>query len=109
MWPSGWASVPTSASARNPKLVFGRMTGWGQTGPYAQAAGHDINYIALAGALEPLGRAGEKPMPPLNLVGDFGGGGMLLAFGVVCALLEAKALGRGPGRRRRHGRRRRAC
>ncbi len=86
---------PDVCLARNPKLVFGRMTGWGQTGPYAQAAGHDINYIALAGALEPLGRAGEKPTPPLNLVGDFGGGGMLLAFGVVCALLEAKSSGQG--------------
>jgi alpha-methylacyl-CoA racemase len=86
---------PDICLARNPKLVFGRMTGWGQTGPYAQAAGHDINYIALAGALEPLGRAGEKPTPPLNLVGDFGGGGMLLAFGVVCALLEAKSSGQG--------------
>ena len=86
---------PDVCLARNPRLVFGRMTGWGQDGPYAQAAGHDINYIALAGALEPLGRAGEKPTPPLNLVGDFGGGGMLLAFGVVCALLEAKSSGEG--------------
>jgi alpha-methylacyl-CoA racemase len=80
---------------RNPKLVFGRMTGWGQEGPYAQMAGHDINYIALAGALEPIGRAGEAPLPPLNLVGDFGGGGMLLAYGVVCALLEAQRSGQG--------------
>jgi len=86
---------PDVCLARNPELVFGRMTGWGQDGPYAQAAGHDINYIALAGALEPLGRAGQKPTPPLNLVGDFGGGGMLLAFGVVCALLEAKSSGQG--------------
>jgi alpha-methylacyl-CoA racemase len=86
---------PDVCLARNPRLVFGRMTGWGQSGPYAQAAGHDINYISLAGALEPLGRAGEKPVPPLNLVGDFGGGGMLLAFGVVCALLEAKSSGEG--------------
>jgi alpha-methylacyl-CoA racemase len=86
---------PDACLARNPRLVFGRMTGWGQSGPYAQAAGHDINYIALAGALHPLGRAGEKPTPPLNLVGDFGGGGMLLAFGVVCALLEAKTSGQG--------------
>ncbi len=86
---------PDVCLARNPRLVFGRMTGWGQSGPYAQAAGHDINYISLAGALEPLGRAGEKPVPPLNLVGDFGGGGMLLAFGVVCALLEAKSSGQG--------------
>ena len=82
-------------SARNPRLVFERMTGWGQEGPYAQMAGHDINYISLAGALEPIGRAGEKPLPPLNLVGDFGGGGMFLAFGVVCALLEAKSSGQG--------------
>jgi alpha-methylacyl-CoA racemase len=71
------------------------MTGWGQEGPYAQMAGHDINYIALAGALEPIGRAGEAPLPPLNLVGDFGGGGMLLAYGVVCALLEAQRSGQG--------------
>ena len=98
---------PDVCLARNPRLVFGRMTGLGPGAvPTRQAAGHDINYIALAGALEPIGRAGEKPTPPLNLVGDFGGGGMLLAFGVVCALLEAKTLGRGPGRRRRDGRRR---
>lgn len=71
----------------NPQLVYGRMTGWGQTGPYAQAAGHDINYIALAGALAHFGRAGEKPTPPINMVGDFGGGGMMLAFGMVSALL----------------------
>ncbi|MGB0101195.1 MAG: CaiB/BaiF CoA-transferase family protein [Nocardioides sp.] len=86
---------PDVCLARNPRLVFGRMTGWGQEGPYAQAAGHDINYISLAGALEPIGRAGEAPVPPLNLVGDFGGGGMFLAFGVVCALLEAKSSGQG--------------
>lgn len=86
---------PDVCLARNPKLVFGRMTGWGQEGPYAQMAGHDINYISLAGALEPIGRAGDKPLPPLNLVGDFGGGGMFLAFGVVCALLEAKGSGQG--------------
>ena len=79
----------------NPKLVFGRMTGFGQDGPLAQAAGHDINYIALAGALHAIGRKGEAPMPPLNLVGDFGGGGMFLAFGVVCALLEAQRSGKG--------------
>ncbi len=72
---------PDECLARNPRLVYGRMTGWGQDGPYAQAAGHDINYIALAGALEPIGRRGEGPLPPLNLVGDFGGGGMLLAYG----------------------------
>jgi alpha-methylacyl-CoA racemase len=80
---------------RNPKLVYGRMTGWGQDGPYAPAAGHDINYISLAGALAHFGRAGEPPVPPLNMVGDFGGGGMFLAFGVVCALLEAQRSGRG--------------
>jgi alpha-methylacyl-CoA racemase len=86
---------PADCHARNPKLVYGRMTGWGQEGPYAQAAGHDINYIALAGALEPIGRAGQAPVPPLNLVGDFGGGGMFLAFGIVCALLEAQRSGEG--------------
>ena len=86
---------PDICLERNRRLVYGRMTGWGQTGPYAAAAGHDINYIALAGALEPIGRAGDKPVPPLNLVGDFGGGGMFLAFGVVCALLEAKGSGQG--------------
>jgi alpha-methylacyl-CoA racemase len=86
---------PDACLARNPRLVFGRMTGWGQDGPYAQMAGHDINYIALAGALEPLGRAGEKPMPPINLIGDFGGGGMLLAFGVATALVEAQRSGQG--------------
>ncbi len=86
---------PDVCLARNPKLVFGRMTGWGQDGPYAQMAGHDINYIALAGALAHIGRAGEAPVPPLNLVGDFGGGGMLLAYGVVCGLVAAKTSGVG--------------
>jgi alpha-methylacyl-CoA racemase len=86
---------PDECLAKNPKLVFGRMTGWGQEGPYAQAAGHDINYIALAGALAHFGRAGEAPVPPLNMVGDFGGGGMFLAYGVVCALLEAQRSGQG--------------
>lgn len=86
---------PDECLARNPKLVFGRMTGWGQDGPYAQAAGHDINYISLAGALAHFGRSGEQPVPPLNMVGDFGGGGMFLAFGVVCALLEAQRSGTG--------------
>ena len=74
----------------NPRLVYGRMTGWGQTGPYAAAAGHDINYIALSGVLGALGRSGEKPTPPINLVGDFGGGAMMLAFGMVSALLGVK-------------------
>ena len=86
---------PDAALARNPKLVYGRMTGWGQDGPYAPSAGHDINYIALAGALEPIGRRGEAPVPPLNLVGDFGGGGMLLAYGLVCGLLNAQRSGEG--------------
>jgi alpha-methylacyl-CoA racemase len=81
--------------ARNPRIVFGRMTGWGQDGPYAQAAGHDINYISLAGALAHIGRVGEAPVPPLNLIGDFGGGGMLMAYGVVCGLLEAQKSGKG--------------
>jgi alpha-methylacyl-CoA racemase len=86
---------PDVCLARNRRLVYGRMTGWGQTGPYASSAGHDINYIALGGALAHIGRAGESPTPPLNLVGDFGGGGMLLAFGVVSALLEAQRSGAG--------------
>ena len=75
---------------RNPKIIFGRMTGWGQTGPLSQTVGHDINYIAINGVLEKIGRRGQKPAPPLNLVGDYGGGGMMLAFGIVCALLEAR-------------------
>jgi alpha-methylacyl-CoA racemase len=86
---------PELCLARNPRLVFGRMTGWGQTGPLANAAGHDINYIALSGALHAIGRRGEKPVPPLNLLGDFGGGGMMLAFGLVCGLLEARQSGKG--------------
>jgi len=86
---------PDEALKRNPKLVYGRMTGWGQDGPLAPRAGHDINYIALAGVLHAFGRKGEAPVPPLNLVGDFGGGGMLLGFGVACALLEASRSGRG--------------
>jgi alpha-methylacyl-CoA racemase len=86
---------PDPALARNPRLVYGRMTGWGQDGPLAPRAGHDINYIALAGVLHAFGRKGEAPVPPLNLVGDFGGGGMLLAFGVACALLEARRSGKG--------------
>jgi alpha-methylacyl-CoA racemase len=86
---------PDDCLARNEKLVYGRMTGWGQDGPLAHAAGHDINYIALTGALHAIGRPGERPVPPLNLVGDFGGGGMLLAFGLVCALLEAQKSGKG--------------
>ena len=86
---------PEVCLQRNPKLVFGRMTGWGQDGPYSTSSGHDINYIALAGALAHFARAGESPMPPLNMVGDFGGGGMFLAFGVVCALLESQKSGKG--------------
>ena len=86
---------PDICLAQNPKLVFGRMTGWGQQGPLAETAGHDINYIALAGTLNSIGRAGDKPLAPLNLIGDFGGGGMLLAFGMVCGLLESKTSGQG--------------
>jgi alpha-methylacyl-CoA racemase len=86
---------PDECLARNPRLVYGRMTGFGQSGPLAQAAGHDINYISLAGALDPIGRKGAPPTPPLNLVGDFGGGGLLLAFGMTCALLERTRSGKG--------------
>jgi len=86
---------PEACLARNPRLVYGRVTGWGQEGPLAHAAGHDIDYVALAGALHPVGPAGGPPVPPLNLVGDFGGGGMLLALGVVAAVLEAGRSGRG--------------
>jgi alpha-methylacyl-CoA racemase len=86
---------PDECLARNPRLVYGRMTGWGQDGPYASTAGHDINYISLAGALEPIGRRGQAPVPPLNLIGDFGGGGLMLAFGLVAALLDAQRSGRG--------------
>jgi alpha-methylacyl-CoA racemase len=86
---------PDVCLARNPRLVYGRLTGWGQEGPYAAAAGHDIDYIALAGALEPLGRAGEKPTPPINVLGDFAGGGMLLAFGIACAAFETARSGEG--------------
>ncbi len=86
---------PDALLAANPKLVYARMTGWGQDGPLAPRAGHDIDYIALSGALHAIGRAGGAPVPPLNLVGDFGGGGMLLAFGIACALVEARASGQG--------------
>jgi alpha-methylacyl-CoA racemase len=86
---------PDECLARNPKLVYGRMTGWGQEGPLSHAAGHDINYIAIAGVLNNFKRVGERPVPPNNLVGDFGGGGLLLAFGLVCALLEASRSGQG--------------
>lgn len=86
---------PEVCLARNPRLVYGRLTGWGQDGPLAQAAGHDINYIALSGALSLVGRSGEPPLPPSNLLGDLAGGGMNLAFGLVCALLECQRSGRG--------------
>ncbi len=86
---------PEVCEALNPRLVYGRMTGWGQDGPMASAAGHDINYISLTGVLHSIGRPGQNPVPPLNLVGDFGGGGMFLAFGIVCALLEARESGIG--------------
>jgi alpha-methylacyl-CoA racemase len=86
---------PDVLLADNPRLAYGRMTGWGQTGPWARVAGHDIDYIALAGALHAYGRAGEKPTPPINMVGDFGGGGMFLAFGMVSAILHAQRTGQG--------------
>ena len=86
---------PDVCLARNPKLVFGRMTGWGQEGPLASAAGHDINYISLSGVLHSIGKPGATPSPPLNLVGDFGGGGMMLALGMVAAILEARTSGKG--------------
>jgi alpha-methylacyl-CoA racemase len=86
---------PQVCAARNPRLVYARMTGWGQHGPLASTAGHDIDYIAVAGSLDPIGRAGERPVPPLNLVGDFGGGGMLLVVGVLAALLERERSGLG--------------
>jgi alpha-methylacyl-CoA racemase len=86
---------PEVLHADNPRLVYGRMTGWGQEGPLAQAAGHDINYIALAGSLHGYGPAGSKPAPPVNAVGDFGGGGMLLAFGMLAGILSARATGKG--------------
>jgi alpha-methylacyl-CoA racemase len=86
---------PDVCLARNPRLVYGRMTGWGQTGPLSHAAGHDWNYIAITGALHPIGRKGEPPVPPLNLVGDFGGGALFLALGIVAGLLEADRSGHG--------------
>jgi alpha-methylacyl-CoA racemase len=86
---------PADCHARNPRLVYGRMTGWGQDGPMAPRAGHDINYISLTGVLHAIGRAGERPVPPLNLVGDFGGGSMLLVIGVLAALWEAQRSGQG--------------
>src|SRR5258705_351126 len=86
---------PDVCLARNPRLVYGRMTGWGQTGPLSHAAGHDWNYIAITGALHPIGRKGEPPVPPLNLVGDFGGGALFLALGIVAGMLEAERSGQG--------------
>lgn len=86
---------PDEALARNPKLIYGRMTGWGQTGPLAEVAGHDLNYIAISGALHAMGRKGDPPAPPLNLVGDYGGGSLYLAMGVCAALYEAQRSGKG--------------
>jgi alpha-methylacyl-CoA racemase len=86
---------PDVCLARNPRLVYGRLTGWGQAGPLASSAGHDIDYLAVAGALEPLGRAGQPPTPPINVLGDFAGGGLLLALGVAAALYERERSGRG--------------
>ena len=86
---------PRECLARNPRLVYGRMTGWGQNGPYAHTAGHDITYLAVSGALHAIGRAGERPVPPVNMLGDLGGGGMLLAFGVLAGVFHARRTGRG--------------
>ncbi len=86
---------PATCAERNPGLIFGRMTGWGQDGPLAPTAGHDIDYIAISGALSTVGRAGQSPVPPVNLLGDFGGGGMLLAIGILAALVERADSGRG--------------
>jgi len=86
---------PEDVAARNPRLVYGRMTGYGQDGPNAQRAGHDINYIAVSGALWPMGRRGEAPVPPLNLVGDFGGGSLFLVFGIMAAVFSARTTGEG--------------
>lgn len=86
---------PDDCAERNPRLIYGRMTGWGQDGPMAQQAGHDINYISIAGSLEPIGPAGSPPVPPINFLGDFGGGGLLLAMGVMAALYEREKSGRG--------------
>jgi alpha-methylacyl-CoA racemase len=86
---------PEESLKRNPRLVYGRMTGWGQTGPLAEAAGHDLNYIAITGALHAMGRKGSPPAPPLNLVGDFGGGSLYLAMGICAALVERNASGKG--------------
>jgi alpha-methylacyl-CoA racemase len=86
---------PAELHARNPRLVFGRMTGWGQTGPFAPMAGHDINYISLTGALHAIGRAGEPPVPPLNLVGDYGGGAMFLVSGLLAGIIRARETGQG--------------
>ena len=86
---------PEVCAVRNPGLIFARMTGWGQDGPLAPTAGHDIDYIAISGALGMVGRAGESPVPPVNLIGDFGGGGMLLALGILAALVERAGSGQG--------------
>jgi alpha-methylacyl-CoA racemase len=86
---------PDLCRLRNPRLVYGRMTGWGQEGPLAQAAGHDLNYLAITGVLHAIGRKGQKPTPPLNLIGDYGGGGPYLAFGMLAAMFAAKASGQG--------------
>lgn len=86
---------PTQCLDRNPRLIYGQITGWGQHGPYAMAAGHDINFVGLSGTLAAIGRFGQPPTPPINLIGDYGGGGMLLAFGVLCAIVERHTSGLG--------------
>ena len=100
---------PDDCLARNPRLVYGRMTGWGQEGPLASTAGHDIDYIALSGALSVAARHGERPVPPVNLIGDFGGGGTFLALGLVAAMWDAIPYGCGPSGRCGDGRRRARC
>ena len=92
---SGWGSVPKRAGRRNPRIVFGRGTGWGQEGPLAESVGHDLNYLAVTGALSMIGPRNGLPAIPLNLLGDYAGGGLYLALGIVSALLEARTSGKG--------------
>ena len=107
--PSGSASGPDACRARNPRLVYARMTGWGQDGPLAGDVGHDVNYLSIAGVLWHIGPEGGAPVPPINLLADFGGGGSLVVMGILAALVERGDVRRGPGRRRGDGRRQRAA